>query len=343
MHPNLFVILSGDCRDYYFSCNLCRCSWSFWSAPVLRWTTWLFTTDCYWCQPSTKPTKIWQSWQPPSLPKLPIGGYSKFCSHSKHLSPLLKHCNFCASLLLVLHLQHSWARLALYLPVIWDYLFLSSLKSSNRVSTAIILESPMQSDNFSLPFSFVWLLHCNQQIRLPPDPLLRYVPISSTLDCKESLSVWSNLLSTFSTSSSFWRLCHLDCKPLFVSLCCLLYVPNFCMEITFSSAVRRCLLLREEVRARHALANLQIEGWILPAEILAVQLTFDDDSPPLSEARREDLHSVIASLLYLLTQTRPDILLPVVYLCSRVTGATEDDHHRKMIRVLSHLNATIDL
>jgi len=47
-------------------------------------------------------------------------------------------------------------------------------------------------------------------------------------------------------------------------------------------------------------------------------------------------------MLYLSTRTRPDILLPVVYLCSRVAIATEDDH-RKMIRVLSYLNATIDL
>ena len=47
-------------------------------------------------------------------------------------------------------------------------------------------------------------------------------------------------------------------------------------------------------------------------------------------------------MLYLSTRTRPDILLPVVYLCSRVAIATEDDH-RKMIKVFFYLNATIDL
>ena len=68
----------------------------------------------------------------------------------------------------------------------------------------------------------------------------------------------------------------------------------------------------------------------------------DETFERLDSERSEKFHSIVASLLYLATQTRPDILLPVVYLCSRVGTSSKNDD-KKLLRVLSYLNATIDL
>jgi hypothetical protein len=61
-----------------------------------------------------------------------------------------------------------------------------------------------------------------------------------------------------------------------------------------------------------------------------------DDSPLLGETQRELFHRTVAQLLYLATRTRPDILLPVIFLTTRVNIATKDDQ-RKLNRVLTYL------
>ena len=68
----------------------------------------------------------------------------------------------------------------------------------------------------------------------------------------------------------------------------------------------------------------------------------DPDSALLTTPVQQHLHSTVASLLHLATRTRPDILLPVTFLCSRVSVATEEDS-KKLRRILSYLNATADL
>ena len=70
----------------------------------------------------------------------------------------------------------------------------------------------------------------------------------------------------------------------------------------------------------------------------AASTLFDirDDSPLLGETQRELLHRTVAQLLYLATRTRPDILLPVIFLTTRVNIATKDDQ-RKLNRVLTYL------
>ena len=60
------------------------------------------------------------------------------------------------------------------------------------------------------------------------------------------------------------------------------------------------------------------------------------DSRPLEATQRELLHRTVAQLLYLATRTRPDILLPVIFLTTRVSVATKDDQ-RKLNRVLMYL------
>ena len=62
----------------------------------------------------------------------------------------------------------------------------------------------------------------------------------------------------------------------------------------------------------------------------------------LDADRKEQFHSLVAKLLYLAKRTRPDILLPVSFLSTRVNTPTVDDH-AKLIRLLKYLNGTKDL
>ena len=68
-----------------------------------------------------------------------------------------------------------------------------------------------------------------------------------------------------------------------------------------------------------------------------------DDSPLLSEDMACKFHSGVASALYISKRgPRPDILLPVNYLATRVQSPSEDDL-KKFIKVLKYLNGSKDL
>jgi hypothetical protein len=66
------------------------------------------------------------------------------------------------------------------------------------------------------------------------------------------------------------------------------------------------------------------------------------DSPLLTPGKREQFHSSVAKLLYLAKRVRPDLLVSVSFLATRVKCATEQDY-RKLDRTLRYLNATSDL
>jgi len=88
---------------------------------------------------------------------------------------------------------------------------------------------------------------------------------------------------------------------------------------------------------------LEICGTTGKATSPAAENLFErDDSDPLSEDRRESFHSLVAKLLYLAKRVRPDLLVSVSYIATRVRCATEKDHH-KLERVLKYLNATREL
>jgi len=63
------------------------------------------------------------------------------------------------------------------------------------------------------------------------------------------------------------------------------------------------------------------------------------DTPPLSEADREFFHSTTAMILYLASRVRPDLLLVVSFLTTRVTCADEDDF-RKLVRAVRYISET---
>jgi hypothetical protein len=64
-----------------------------------------------------------------------------------------------------------------------------------------------------------------------------------------------------------------------------------------------------------------------------------DESTLLQPKQQDTYHSVSASLLYLAKRTRPDILLAVSYLSTRVGKANMSDYN-KLNRVLRYLNST---
>jgi hypothetical protein len=62
----------------------------------------------------------------------------------------------------------------------------------------------------------------------------------------------------------------------------------------------------------------------------------------LNEEKSDLLHSLVMKLQYLAKRVRPDILLPVVFLSSRVTKSTTRDW-AKLQRIVRYLNGTRDL
>ena len=66
------------------------------------------------------------------------------------------------------------------------------------------------------------------------------------------------------------------------------------------------------------------------------------DATKLSLGKKESFHSGVAKCLYMGKRTRPDILLPISFLATRVQDPDEDDWN-KLQRVLKYLNGTPDL
>ena len=67
----------------------------------------------------------------------------------------------------------------------------------------------------------------------------------------------------------------------------------------------------------------------------------DPDSPKLNETRSEMFHSIVAKQLYVSHRGRPDVQLPIAFLCTRVSKSTEQDWS-KLKRVLEFLKGTLD-
>jgi hypothetical protein len=67
----------------------------------------------------------------------------------------------------------------------------------------------------------------------------------------------------------------------------------------------------------------------------------DKNAQVLNKRDAELFHSVAAKLLYVAIRARMDILLPVIFLCTRVSRSTVQDQD-KLKRVLEYLNGTLD-
>ena len=62
-------------------------------------------------------------------------------------------------------------------------------------------------------------------------------------------------------------------------------------------------------------------------------------SQELGSVDKEKFHSTVASLLYLAKRVRPDLLLAISYLSTRISAPTEDDN-KKLIKLMKYLNHT---
>ncbi len=67
----------------------------------------------------------------------------------------------------------------------------------------------------------------------------------------------------------------------------------------------------------------------------------DEAAELLSETEWKKFHTVVARLLYLLKWARPDIMMVVAFLCTRVMRAMTEGR-QKLERVLGHLKGTAD-
>ena len=68
----------------------------------------------------------------------------------------------------------------------------------------------------------------------------------------------------------------------------------------------------------------------------------DEDGVPLEEGKRKIFHSVFATLLWVGTMARPDILVALSYLRKRTSKATDSDA-KKLEHLLSYIKATRDM
>lgn len=74
-----------------------------------------------------------------------------------------------------------------------------------------------------------------------------------------------------------------------------------------------------------------------------MNLFYSQDQPKLlDQFKKEKFHSMVAKLLYVANRTRPDVLLPINHLCTRVSRPSDEDHD-KLIRVLKYLNKKKDM
>jgi hypothetical protein len=68
----------------------------------------------------------------------------------------------------------------------------------------------------------------------------------------------------------------------------------------------------------------------------------DEAATPLKKDQADIFHSVVAKLLYVALRARMDILLPIIFLCTRVSKCTVQDQV-KLKRVLEYIQGTLEL
>jgi hypothetical protein len=113
------------------------------------------------------------------------------------------------------------------------------------------------------------------------------------------------------------------------------------MKIVYNENNTATITMRSYLEEAIAESGLNITN---TAATPARRYLFDvnEKSPRLDKKRNDIFHSVSAKLLYVATRARMDILLPVCFLCTRVSKATEEDE-LKLKRVLEYVNGTLDL
>ena len=112
------------------------------------------------------------------------------------------------------------------------------------------------------------------------------------------------------------------------------------MKIRYTGERTAVITMRQYLEEALAECGMDITR---EAKTPAKRCLFDVDpkSPRLETADAELFHSVSAKLLYVSLRARVDILLPIIYLCTRVTKSTTQDKD-KLKRVLEYVKGTLD-
>ena len=66
------------------------------------------------------------------------------------------------------------------------------------------------------------------------------------------------------------------------------------------------------------------------------------DGKLLESERADVFHTIVAKGLFVAKRARPDIMMTIAFLCTRVRGPTEDDW-KKLVRLIRYLNGTAEL
>ena len=85
----------------------------------------------------------------------------------------------------------------------------------------------------------------------------------------------------------------------------------------------------------------EIKGEVVSPAAKHIFDTRDGEVKKLPKEKAENFHHVTAKLLHLMKRVRPDIEIPIVFLCTRVKSPDEDDW-KKLERVLIWIQNTID-
>ena len=113
------------------------------------------------------------------------------------------------------------------------------------------------------------------------------------------------------------------------------------LGMVFDYTVLGKVSVKMDIYIANMLKNYDITtSAVTPAENFLFNLR--TDSPLLDPDKKAQFHSGIMRLMYLAKRARIDILVPVVYLASRVLSPTEDDW-KKFHRILKYLHGTKDL
>ena len=113
------------------------------------------------------------------------------------------------------------------------------------------------------------------------------------------------------------------------------------MKIRFTTSRTAVLSMKSYLEESIKECGMNI---VLKANTPAKRTLFEVDpkSRALNKEEAETFHRIVAKLLYVSIRARADILLPVGFLCTRVSKSTEQDQ-AKLKRVLEYINGTINL
>ncbi len=88
--------------------------------------------------------------------------------------------------------------------------------------------------------------------------------------------------------------------------------------------------------------DIVLRSITMPATDNLFKIRSKEEAISLGKEKAKTFHSTVAKLLFLAKRGRPDILLEVSFLTTRVK-APDEDNWKKLIRVLSYLNGTLGL